>query len=64
MTKAELRRAARILRREAATIRKACTIGGRWANDPQLDGTAKSDHDEMLGLARKLEAHARTVTAS
>lgn len=56
MTPARTRRAAEVLRREAAIIRSSNRmLNGRWSPDAKDE---KSQHDEMIALAEELEAMA------
>lgn len=52
-----LRAAAEILERDAAILRDSHSVRGDWGTD-ECDKIAKTDHDEMLMIARDLRSAA------
>lgn len=61
MTKKEMRRAAKVLRREARILRTSNIDNrGNWACSV---GTI-AEHAEMIELAHELEQHAKTIGAT
>ncbi len=55
MSPERIRRAAEILREEAAGLQQSHTIDAAWSDDP-LDAAVKVACDEMVALAEELEA--------
>jgi hypothetical protein len=64
MTPAEIRKAAKVLRREARLLKDSHTDGKRWLCIADEDFYAKDEYDDMLDLARKLEAHAKAIAGA
>ena len=68
MTPSDMRRAAKVLRREARSLKETNAIGRRlWVwhedlGDKAIVEAAKADYDVMMDLARKLTQHARNMT--
>jgi hypothetical protein len=64
MTPQSIRRAAKVLRREAKSLKESNAIGSRqWVyrgpDEQRYVERDKRDHDEMIDLARQLEAMAK-----
>ena len=59
MTKAEINRAATLLRAEARFLREYGTIAGTWDRAHEDYANLRANYDELIDLARKLRGLAR-----